>query len=168
VAGLFKLIERAARDELRVLHQNNVRVLSSGRLDEVPAGLREALAIGAETTKDNTRMVFNLAINYGGRAEIVDAVRKIAADVREGAIEPEAVTEQDIARRLYHPDLPDPDLMIRTGGDLRVSNFLLWQSAYCELHISKSLWPEFKEEAMFDAVLDYQDRTRKFGGLTRG
>jgi len=161
VDGLFKLIERAARDELRVLHRNNVRVVVSGRLHEVPASLREALETGSATTRDNQRMIFNLAINYGGRAEIVDAVRAVVAE----GLSPGEITEETIRGRLYHPSLPDPDLMIRTAGQARISNFLLWEAAYSEIYTTPTLWPDFGEKDIFAAVLDYQERQRKFGGL---
>jgi undecaprenyl diphosphate synthase len=168
VSGLLSLIERAARDELRVLHKNNVRVIASGRLSEVPASLREALDTGAETTARNTRMVFNLAINYGGRAEIVDAVRRIGKEVADGTLAPDSIDETTVGERLYHPEIPDPDLIIRTAGQDRISNFLLWQAAYAEIHTTPTLWPEFGEEDLLRAVADYQERTRKFGGLANG
>lgn len=161
VEGLMKLIERAARDELRLMHQNNVRVNVAGRLDEVPAGLREALYQGVETTSRNTGITFTLAVNYGGRAEIVDAVRDILA----AGFEPEDVTEELISAHLYNPHHPEPDLMIRTAGEMRWSNFLIWQAAYCELYVTEVPWPEFGTEQLLDAVLTYQRRTRKFGAV---
>lgn len=161
VAGLMALIEQAARDELAVMHRNNIRIRVAGRMDEVPDGLKKALEDGVKTTHANTGIGFTLAINYGGRAEIVDAVRQI---VGEG-VEPEAVSEEAIHRRLYNPDLPDPDLMIRTAGEMRWSNFLLWQAAYAELWVTEATWPEFDGDRLIEAVLAYQKRLRKFGGL---
>ncbi len=161
VSGLMKLIEQAAKDELRTMHQNNVRVQVAGRMEELPDGLRRALLHGIETTKVNTGITFTLAVNYGGRAEIVDAVKKLMED----GVAVEAVTEEEIAKRLYNPDQPEPDLMIRTAGEMRWSNFLLWQGAYCELYVTEVPWPEFGESQLLDAVLTYQKRTRKFGGL---
>lgn len=161
VSGLFKLIERAARDELRLMHQNNVRVRVAGRIQEVPTGLRQALLDGVETTKDNTGITFTLAINYGGRAEIVDAIRSIA---RQG-IPPEQITEELVSGFLYNPDHPDPDLMIRTAGEMRWSNFLIWQSAYTELVVTPKTWPEFDADTLIEAVQEYQRRTRKFGAV---
>lgn len=158
VSGLMKLIEQAAKDELRTMHQNNVRVNVAGRMDEVPDGLRKALEHGIETTKNNTGITFTLAVNYGGRAEIVDAVKKVVAEGRE-------ITEASIAAHLYNPAQPEPDLMIRTAGEMRWSNFLLWQGAYCELYVTPVPWPEFGEEQFLDAVLTYQKRTRKFGAV---
>ena len=161
VRGLMKLIETAARDELRLMHQNNVRVNVSGRIDEVPDGLRKALVNGIETTRDNTGITFTLAINYGGRAEIVDAVKAIVAE----GVPPEAITEETIAAHLYNPGHPEPDLMIRTAGEMRWSNFLIWQSAYCELVVTDVTWPEFSSKDLLAAVATYQKRTRKFGAV---
>ncbi|MGV3613957.1 MAG: isoprenyl transferase [Fimbriimonas sp.] len=161
VRGLMKLIETAARDELRSMHQNNVRVNVSGRIEEVPEGLRKALLNGIETTKDNTGITFTLAINYGGRAEIVDAVKSIVAS----GVAPETITEETIAAHLYNPEHPEPDLMVRTAGEMRWSNFLIWQSAYCELVVTDVTWPEFTSKDLLQAVLTYQKRTRKFGAV---
>jgi undecaprenyl diphosphate synthase len=161
VSGLMKLIERAARDELRVMHRNNVRVNVSGRMDQLPAGLRDALENGIETTKENTGITFTLAVNYGGRAEIVDAVKDIIAS----GTEPEDVTEELISAHLYNPHHPEPDLMIRTAGEMRWSNFLIWQSAYCELFVTDTTWPEFQTSDLLQAVQAFQKRTRKFGAV---
>jgi undecaprenyl diphosphate synthase len=161
VAGLMKLIETAARDELRLMHQNNVRVQVAGRMDEVPEGLRNALTTGVETTKNNTGITFTLAVNYGGRAEIVDAVREIVKD----GVAAEAIDEDTIRKHLYNPSHPEPDLMIRTAGEMRWSNFLIWQSAYTELYVTESPWPEFDAGELLRAVATYQNRTRKFGAV---
>ncbi len=161
VKGLMSLIERAARDELRLMHQNNVRVNVSGRIHELPQGLQRALNDGMETTKINTGITFTLAVNYGGRAEIVDAVKKLVA---EGA-KPEQISEQTITDHLYNPHHPDPDLMIRTAGEMRWSNFLIWQGAYCELYVTEKTWPEFSTPDLLDAVKTFQQRTRKFGAV---
>lgn len=161
VSGLMKLIERAARDELRVMHRNNVRVCVSGRIDGLPAGLRQALYEGIETTRNNAGITFTLAVNYGGRAELVDAVKQI---VREG-IAAEAVDESTIAAHLYNPDHPEPDLMIRTAGEMRWSNFLLWQSAYAELWVTPKPWPEFTMNDLNEAIDEFRHRTRKFGAV---
>jgi len=158
VNGLMKLIERAARDELRIMHKNNVRVNLSGRIDDLPPTLKQALEDGRETTKNNTGITFTLAVNYGGRAEIVDAVNRLNAQKHE-------ITEEAISKALYNPDHPEPDLMIRTAGEMRWSNCLIWQAAYCELFVTQKPWPEFKLEDLLEAVLAYQKRTRKFGGV---
>ncbi|MBS1717756.1 MAG: di-trans,poly-cis-decaprenylcistransferase [Armatimonadetes bacterium] len=161
VDGLMKLIEKAARDELRAMHQNNVRVNVSGRIDEVPAGLRNALESGVETTKDNTGITFTLAVNYGGRAEIVDAIKRIVQD----GVKAEDISEELVQKYLYNPQHPDPDLMIRTAGEMRWSNFLIWQAAYAELVVTDVTWPEFGETQLLGAVKEYQRRTRKFGAV---
>jgi undecaprenyl diphosphate synthase len=161
VAGLMKLIETAARDELRAMHRNGVRVLVAGRLDEVPKSLRQALEDGVATTANNPGITFTLAVNYGGRAEIVDAVKQAVSD----GLAPEEITEEAISSRLYHPLTPEPDLMIRTAGEMRWSNFLIWQSAYTELYVTEKPWPEFDEGELLQAVLTYQKRTRKFGAV---
>jgi undecaprenyl diphosphate synthase len=159
VAGLMQLIEQAAIDELRVMHQNNVRVLTSGRLRELPEGLRSALKKGVETTADNTGITFTLAVSYGGRAEIVDAVNRLIAEGMR------SVDENAIANHLYNPQTPEPDLLIRTAGEMRLSNFMLWQSAYAELWVVEKPWPEFEEIDLLIACKEYQARVRKFGGL---
>lgn len=161
VDGLMKLIERAARDELAVMHRNGVRVRVAGRKDELPRGLRQALEDGVETTKNNPGITFTLAINYGGRAEVVDALKAI---VREG-VAADDIDEAMVARHLYNPDHPEPDLMIRTAGEMRWSNFLLWQSAYAELYVTEKTWPEFDAKELDRAIDVFATRTRKFGGL---
>jgi undecaprenyl diphosphate synthase len=177
VAGLMALIEAAARAELDEMHANNVRFSVSGRLHEVPAGLQDAINTGIETTKNNTGITFTL--NYGGRAEIVDAVKAIIQDRalvsdepatpqhRNNAIPftPGEISEDLISQHLYNPDHPEPDLMIRTAGEMRWSNFLIWQAAYTELWVTQKPWPEFNLEDLLAAVLDYQKRTRKFGAV---
>lgn len=161
VSGLMKLIERAARDELDVMHRNNVRVNISGRLEGLPEGLRHALEEGVQTTAGNTGITFTLAVNYGGRAEIVDAVRRVVAD----GLCADDIDEEVISARLYNPTHPEPDLMIRTAGEMRWSNFLIWQSAYCELYVTDATWPEFGLPHLLEAVKTYQQRIRKFGGV---
>ncbi len=161
VDGLMLLIEKAARDELAVMHRNNVRVNVSGRRHELPKGLRQALEDGIETTKNNTGITFTLAVNYGGRAEIVDAVKQIIAE----GTQPDAVTEDLISAHLYNPEHPEPDLMIRTAGEMRWSNFLIWQAAYCELYVTAKTWPEFDEKELKSALDSFSSRTRKFGAV---
>ncbi len=163
VSGLMSLIEEAARHELQGLKENNVRARAIGRLDDVPPGLRRALDDMRASTEGNTGIVFTLAINYGGRAEIIDAVRTMMAQ----RIHTESVTEEELSRHLYDPSLPEPDLMIRTAGEMRWSNFLLWQGAYTELFVTDVPWPEFGETQLLEAVQTYQKRIRKFGGLAQ-
>lgn len=161
VGGLMTLIEEAARHELKGLKANNVRVRVIGRTHEVPNSLQDAIRDMEESTKDNTGITFTLAINYGGRAEIADALKAL---IQQGT-KPEDVTEEQISAAMYAPGHPDPDLMIRTAGELRWSNFLIWQAAYAELYVTDTTWPEFGEPELLEAVKHYQQRTRKFGGL---
>jgi undecaprenyl diphosphate synthase len=179
VSGLMELIEHAARAELDEMHANNVRFAHSGRLEELPPGLQEAMRTGIETTKENTGITFTLALNYGGRAEIVDAVRSMVADefrrIRtdtaggEERASPDSavarITEEALSKHLYNPEHPEPDLMIRTAGEMRWSNFLLWQSAYAELWVTQKTWPEFGLDDLLEAVREFQRRTRKFGAV---
>ena len=161
VGGLMTLIEEAARHELKGLKANNVRVRVIGRTHEVPDSLQDAIREMEESTKDNTGITFTLAINYGGRAEIADAVKSLIAD----GTSPDQITEEAISQAMYAPEIPDPDLMIRTAGELRWSNFLIWQAAYSELFVTQTTWPEFGEKELLEAVKQYQQRVRKFGGL---
>ena len=163
VGGLMRLIEEAALDELQVLDENDVRVLIAGRTDEVPESLQEALRGLVERTQGNGGITFTLAINYGGRAEIVDALKKLVA---EGA-DPEELTEEAVSSRMYCPGCPDPDLVIRTAGEMRLSNFMIWQAAYAELCVTDVAWPDFGEDELIGCVLEFQARERKFGGLAR-
>ncbi|MEQ1932811.1 MAG: polyprenyl diphosphate synthase [Fimbriimonadaceae bacterium] len=161
IDGLMKLIERAARDELAGMHRNNVRVNVSGRIEGLPTGLQDAFRTGIETTKSNTGTTFTLAVNYGGRAEIVDAVKGLIAQGKSG----DEITEELISANLYNPSHPDPDLMIRTAGEMRISNFLLWQAAYAEIVVTQKSWPEFDEDELIRAIKEFQGRTRKFGAV---
>ncbi len=163
--ALMTLIEHAARHELNELKENNVRIRFIGRRAGLPDSLIKEMDRDIEETKGNSGLILNLAINYGGRVEIVDAVREIAEEVRQGTISPDDVTEYLISQRLYAPDLPDPDLLIRTAGELRVSNFLLWGVAYSELWVTDSLWPDFNATLLTDAIRDFQSRVRKFGSV---
>lgn len=165
VEGLMHLLERSAREELPVMARNGVRIIFSGRLHELNPELQAILRRAEQLTAHNTRITLHLAINYGGRAEIVDAVRTIAQKVQSGVLSPEAITEETLQAHLYQPNLPDPDLLIRTAGEQRTSNFLLWQTAYTELYITPVLWPDFDMPHLLEALLDYQRRQRKFGGV---
>lgn len=164
-SGLMALIEEAARLELRQMYIGGIQVRVIGRMHELPSSLQQELRRGMEITAQNDRLVLNLAINYGGRAELVDAVRAIAQCVKEGKLQPEEVDESTIRQHLYAPDMPDPDLLIRTAGEMRVSNFLVWQTAYSELWVTPILWPDFRSEHLVEAIVSYQQRVRKFGGV---
>lgn len=151
------------RDEL---HAMNVRIRFIGRRDwRVPRSVLKEIRIAEELTAANTGMTFTIAFNYGGRIEIVDAVRQIAAEAAEGKLKPEKIDANAIAARLYAADTPDPDLLIRTSGEMRISNFLLWEVAYSELWFTPVFWPDFTREHLFEAIRDYQKRDRRFGGI---
>ena len=165
VGGLMELMLRAMQAEIEELIQNHVRVRVSGRMRDLPAGLCAEFENAMQRTRDFDGLTFNLAINYGGRAEVVDSVRALAEQVRQGQITPDEITEEAIAAHLYAPDIPDPDLLIRTAGELRLSNFLLWETAYSEIHITPTCWPDFDRAHLIAALADYQKRVRKFGAV---
>ena len=148
------------------LHEMNVRVRFIGRRDwRVPRSVLKEIRLAEERTRDNTGMTLTIAFNYGGRKEIVDAVRAVAADVAAGNVKPDRIDERTIARRLYTPDMPDPDLLIRTSGEMRISNFLLWEVAYSELWFTPVFWPDFDREHLYEAIRDFQKRDRRFGAI---
>lgn len=148
------------------LDERGVRVRFIGRRGgRVPRRVREHIEATEELTRRNRRMTLTFAFNYGGRAELVDATRAIAREVAGGRLRPEKVDERVLARHLYAPDMPDPDLLVRTSGEYRISNYLLWQLAYAELHFTEVLWPDFRRGHLFDAIRDYQHRERRFGKL---
>jgi undecaprenyl diphosphate synthase len=161
--GFNRGLLRRRRDEL---HNMNVRVRFLGRRDRrVPRSVLREMDISEELTRHNTGMTLTIAFNYGGRVEIVDAVKRILADQEAGRLRGEKLTPESIALRLYHPDMPDPDLIIRTSGEERISNFLLWQAAYSELYFTPVLWPDFNREYLYEAIRDYQKRSRRFGAV---
>lgn len=160
--GFNEKILLGHRDEL---NERNVRIRVLGRRDwRVPRRLIRLMDETVEMTRDNTGMTFTIAFNYGGRAEIVDAVKRIM----EAGVPASKVTERMIARNLYDPDMPEPDLVVRTSGEYRISNFLLWELAYSELVFTDVLWPDFRKENLFDAIREYQSRERRYGGLAGG
>jgi undecaprenyl diphosphate synthase len=159
---LMDLLRDYMRKELDELCANNIRVQVVGRVYELPAVVQDVLQRAVTATAANSGLVFNLALSYGGRAEIVDACREL---IRDG-VSPDELDEATFARRLYTSGQPDPDLVIRTGGEMRVSNFLLWQIAYAELVVTDALWPDFRRRDLFLALLEFQRRERRFGGLS--
>jgi undecaprenyl diphosphate synthase len=151
------------RDEL---HERGVRIRFSGRRGRpVPARLLRRIEESEALTRGNRTLTLVIAFNYGGRAELVDAARGISRDVMAGRLDPEKIDQRVVARHLYVPDAPDPDLLVRTAGEMRVSNYLLWQISYAELYVSDVLWPDFRREHLFEAVRAFQKRERRFGGL---
>jgi undecaprenyl diphosphate synthase len=165
IDGLMKLLQGYLVQERREIMDNAIRFTAIGRLRELPEEVLRELKETEAMSAGNKGMVLCLALAYGGRNEIVDAVRRLARDVREGRCDPDGIDERAIAERLYDPSSPDPDLLIRTGGDLRVSNFLLWQISYTELWVTQARWPEFHKEHLHQAIRDYAQRDRRFGGI---
>ncbi len=165
VTALMALIEATLKAEADDLHQSNVRVRSLGPLARLPASLQQQIQQIESLTANNTGLTLQLALNYGGRQEILHAAAALAADVASGSLAPDDIQEPHFTRHLYRPDAPDPDLLIRTGGELRVSNYLLWQIAYTELYVTQILWPDFRKLHLYKALLDYQGRQRRFGGV---
>jgi undecaprenyl diphosphate synthase len=168
VEGLWRLLRHYLKRELPNLMQNDIQLVAIGRVESLPGIVQQDLQYVMERTSRNTGMRLNLAINYGGRTELVDAVNALIDNARlEGSLDSLEVTESAIASHLYTAGLQDPDLLIRTSGEMRVSNFLLWQIAYSELYVTDTLWPDFKRSNLLEAILDYQNRERRFGGVIR-
>jgi undecaprenyl diphosphate synthase len=168
VSGLMSLLVRFLKAEESVLHEKRIRLSVMGRLEDLPPEARESLerAMAATAAYDGGRLI--LALSYGGRTEIATAARRIAAEVKAGRLEPEAVDEALFARYLYLPDVPDPDLLIRTSGEIRLSNFLLWQLSYAEFYFTPVLWPDFREEQFREALAEYGRRQRRYGDIAPG
>lgn len=165
VSGLMNLLPRMLSKHEDLLHENDTRLRAIGRLDQLPPKTLKELKRVMEATAHHTQHQVVLALNYGGRAELTDAVRKIAVKIRKEELQPEAITDEVVSAHLYAPDLPDPDLMIRTSGENRLSNFLLWQLSYAEFYFAPELWPDFREEAFNRALEVYAQRKRRFGGV---
>ena len=163
VVALMGLLERYLREEQDDLLRNGIRLRGIGQIERLPAPVREMLAAAEAITAHNDGMELLLALSYGGRAEVVEAVRDLAREVAAGRLSPEAIDESLLASRLYTAGLPDPDLLIRTSGDLRISNFLLWQVAYTELWVTPVAWPDFRKEHLLEAFASYAGRQRRFG-----
>jgi undecaprenyl diphosphate synthase len=161
---LMQLLREYIRQEMPLIQRNNIRMRFLGRADELPPEVRRDTREAMEETAKNTGMVLCIALNYGGRAEIVDAANAILAQKRaSGAAE--KLTENDLEKHLYTADLPDPDLLIRTSGEMRVSNFLLWQIAYAEIFVTETLWPDFNRARLLESFVEFQKRDRRYGGL---
>jgi undecaprenyl diphosphate synthase len=165
VSFLMTLFERVLARELEGLEREQVRIRFLGDLEPLPPGLRELIANATARTAANSGIHFNVCTNYGGRAELVHAARRLAEQAARGELDPARIDEKLFAAQLHTAGEPDPDLLIRTSGEQRISNFLLWQLAYAELHITDVLWPDFNEAALTTALLDYQNRQRRFGGV---
>jgi undecaprenyl diphosphate synthase len=169
VETLWRLLRYYLKQELPELQKNDIRLQAIGRVEALPAQVRRELEAAVDATSANRGLLVNLAINYGGRAEIVDAINSILDMARlEGSLDSLKIDEDLIATSLYTATCPDPDLLIRTSGEMRISNFLLWQIAYAELYVTETLWPDFKRTDLLQAILEYQKRDRRYGGLSAG
>src|SRR2546426_3200688 len=164
VATLMMLLKEYLRKELATLMENNIRFTPIGRVEGLDPSVQRELRYAEEETAKNSGLLFQIALNYGGRAEIVDTCNRIMALLREREMSDAIIDEQFFADHLYTADVHDPDLLIRTSGELRVSNFLLWQIAYAEIHVTKVLWPDFRKGHLFEAIIDFQSRQRRYGG----
>jgi len=165
IIGLMRILRRFLTQQEHELHENKVRLRVIGHIDDLPLPVQRELRRVIEVTKDYKEGTLTLALSYGGRVEITDAARKIAEDVRAGKLKPSAIDERKFAEYLYAPDVPDPDLMIRTSGELRLSNFLLWQLSYAEFYITDVLWPDFREKEFEAALQAYAERRRRYGDV---
>ncbi len=165
VGVLMTLLTEYLRKELNELHQNNVIIRTMGRISDLPREAQHELEHAIESTQNNTGLILNLALNYGGRSEIIEAVKKLSKDALSGKLKVEEIDEESFNNALYTSGLPDPDLLIRTSGEMRLSNFLLWQLAYTEIVVVNELWPDFGQDALLEAIKEYQKRDRRFGGI---
>ena len=163
VNALMKLLVRTINAETKTLNKNNIRLQAIGNLDSLPKATREELQQAIDSTKQNTRMTLVLALSYSSKWEIIDAVKKLAQAVKNSEISPSEITEHSLEAHLCTSGIPDPELMIRTSGEHRISNFLLWQLAYAEFHFTETLWPDFGKKDLYEAILDFQNRERRFG-----
>ena len=163
VSALMDLLVSTINSETETLIKNNIRLNAIGRLTDLPEKVLTNLKEAISKTKDNTGLTLTLALSYSSKMELVDAFRKIAADVKDGKISADQIDDTVISQSLYTGDMPDPDLLIRTSGELRISNFMLWQLAYSELYFTSTFWPDFDKEELYKAIVDYQQRERRFG-----
>jgi undecaprenyl diphosphate synthase len=165
---LMRLLRSYLESNVQRMMDNNIRLRYIGRIHELPPEVQDKMRWAEETTSLNTGTTLTLALNYGGRSELVDAFRGLAEELKRKHLSPDRITEQDIHRHLYTAHMPDPDLLIRTSGEMRVSNFLLWQLAYTEIYVTDRLWPDFRGIHLLEAIADFQRRERRFGGLGEG
>ena len=162
---LMRLLREYLKRELPTIHKNNIRLLVIGRSEQLPEAVRKDIEQGMRMTARNTGMKLVVALNYGGRAELVDAFNAMLEQVRSNGMSAFQADEQTVSEHLYTAGLPDPDLLIRTSGEMRVSNFLLWQIAYAEIYVTETLWPDFSRARLLEALVDFQKRERRYGGL---
>jgi len=162
---LMDLLAKYLASEKDELHENGVKINCIGSLDKLPESAQSEITKAHALTKDNQKLILNIALNYGGRLEIIEAAKKLATDICEGKVEINEVTEEMFSSFLFTHGQPDPDLLIRPSGEMRLSNFYLWQTAYTEIHVSDVLWPDFRKDNLVEAIIAYQSRDRRFGGL---
>ncbi len=165
VAALMSLLKKFLDSERKEMIENNIRLNAIGQIENLPEDVRISLKRTMELTEKNEGMILNLALSYGGRAEIVDMVKAIAGKARDGKMDPDSITPEIVADHLYTSGMPDPDLLIRTSGEMRISNFLLWQIAYTEIFITDTLWPDFGKDEFIKILIDFQRRERRFGNV---
>lgn len=165
VQGLMLLLEQYLSNKIDEMNENGIRFKAIGRLHQLSPAIQQRLEKAISKTAHNTKLTLTLALNYGARNEIVDAVKAITQKAMRGEIDPEAITEDIVSQHLYTADMPDPDLFVRTSGEYRISNFLLWQLSYTEIYITLKLWPDFKKEDLLAAIEGYKNRERRFGGI---
>jgi len=163
IEGLMSLLEEYLAKELKGLHKQGIRITTIGDIDQLKPSVKEKIISAKKVTANNDKMILNLALSYGGRDEIIDAVKKIVQDSQNGKINSDEINKEIFSNYLSTGEMPDPDLLIRTSGEYRISNFLLWQLAYTELYFTKVLWPDFKKEDIIKAIASYQKRERRFG-----
>jgi undecaprenyl diphosphate synthase len=163
IAALMVLLKRYLKSEKKEMLDNNIRLNAIGQIERLPEDVKEVLAESMAITKKNDGMLLNLALSYGGRAEIVRVVQEIAKETREGKVDPDSITSELITEHLYTRGMRDPDLLIRTSGEMRISNFLLWQIAYSEIYVTDTLWPDFSKDEYIRILKDFQRRERRFG-----
>jgi len=166
VSALMKLLLTSIRKEIKNLHENNVKLTTIGAFQDLPKSARKGIEEGIEKTKNNTGLNLNLALSYGSRQEIMQAIKNIAEMVDSGKLSVDDINQENFENLLYTNNMPDPDLLIRTGGEFRVSNFLLWQIAYTEIFVTETFWPAFREKELLEAITDFQSRERRFGKVT--
>lgn len=164
IQALMKLLNRFLKSELKEMQENGIRLQGIGRIEKLPEDTRKILLDVMDQTSSNKEMVLTLALSYGGRQEILDAFRKIGTRIQRGGMSADEISEQLISDFLYSAEMPDPELLIRTSGEYRISNFLLWQIAYTEIYITPTLWPDFDKDEYLKAIRDFQKRERRFGG----
>ena len=165
VSALMKLLIQALRREARTFHDNGIRLSAIGSLDQLPGKAQEELRSLIDDTQGYANMTLTLALSYSGRWDVTEAMRALAREIRDGTLNPESITQSLVGEHLSTAGIPDPDLLVRTGGEERISNFMLWQMAYTELHFTPVYWPQFRRQHLFEAIADFQDRERRFGGV---